>query len=200
MKSAAQFLKTTAAGGLIVLFPLLLFYALIAEVMDVLIGLATPIADLFPDGTFGQEHAPVLAALLILVGASFFFGLLMRSKRMLAMGQRLDEKIMDKLPAYSAIKSLSRGMFRSGDETSFHAAILSSGDGTKELVYVTEDVGGEWVTVLQPWAPAAFAGSLRMVPRTSVELVEVSILDASASFANFGVGTLALLEKRRASD
>jgi uncharacterized membrane protein len=197
MKSAAQFLKTTAAGGLMVLFPLLLFYALVAEVMDLLIGLATPIADLFPEGTFGEQHAPVLAALIVLVCASFFFGLLLRSKRITSIGQRIDETIMEKLPAYRAIKSLSRGMFRSGDQSSFHVAVLSSSDGTKELVYVTEDVGGEWVTVLMPWAPAAFAGSLRMVPRASVELVDVSILDASASFANFGVGTLDLLEKRR---
>ena len=151
-----NFLKTTAAGGLLVLFPLLLFYMLLVEVMGLLVGLATPIADLFPADTFGEEHAPEVAAIGILVGASFLFGLLTRSKRLLAIGQRIDESIMDKLPAYRALKSLSRGMFRSGDQAGFRTAILSSSDGTKELVYVTEDRGGEWVTILMPWVSASW--------------------------------------------
>ena len=195
MKSLLDSLKATAAGGLLVVLPLLLFYFLLAEALGVVVALATPIADLFPEDTFGGRNAPVLVSIALLLGASFLLGLLMRSKAMLAFGQRIDAAVMSKLPAYRAIKSLSRGLLRSGDESSFQTAVLSTGDDLKELVYVTEDSGGEWVTVLVPWAPASFAGSVRLVRRADVELVNVSILDASASFANFGVGTLALLER-----
>ena len=55
MKRIFDFLKATAQGGLFVLLPLLLLFLLLAEVMELLVGIATPIADLFPQGTFDLD-------------------------------------------------------------------------------------------------------------------------------------------------
>ena len=41
-------------GGLFVLLPLILFYLLLAEMLELVVALATPIADLFPKRTFDQ--------------------------------------------------------------------------------------------------------------------------------------------------
>ena len=46
MKTIIEFLKTCLVGGLFVLLPLLLFYLLFSELMDIIVALATPIADL----------------------------------------------------------------------------------------------------------------------------------------------------------
>ena len=195
MRALFEFFKSSAAGGLLIVLPLLLIYMLIVEVMGVLVVLATPIVDIFPEGTFGELHAPELLAIVILFGTSFLCGVMLRSKRLTSLGRRIEDTFLTKLPAYRAVKGLSRGLLSSGDEEHFHTAILNSGDDTKEVVYVTEDSGGEWVTVLVPWAPASFAGSLKIVRRAQVEPVDVSILDASASFANFGVGSLSMVER-----
>jgi hypothetical protein len=47
-------------GGLFVLLPILLLYLLLAEALDLIVALATPIADLFPEGTFGKVEFPVI--------------------------------------------------------------------------------------------------------------------------------------------
>ncbi len=48
MKVPFEFLKNTLFGSLFVLLPLLLFYLLFAELLDVVVGLGAPIADLSP--------------------------------------------------------------------------------------------------------------------------------------------------------
>jgi hypothetical protein len=55
MKRIINFLKTTAQGGLFVLLPLLLLFLALAEVMELLIGIVTPITNLFPRGTFDLD-------------------------------------------------------------------------------------------------------------------------------------------------
>ena len=52
MKNLLSFLKLAALGGLLVLLPILLFILLLMEIVQMVVGLATPIADLFPAGTF----------------------------------------------------------------------------------------------------------------------------------------------------
>lgn len=52
MKTLSEFIKTSILGGLFVLLPLVLFYLLLSELLQVVVALATPIADLFPKDTF----------------------------------------------------------------------------------------------------------------------------------------------------
>jgi uncharacterized membrane protein len=47
MKNLLTFFKLTALGGLLVLLPVLLFILLLTEIVQMVVGLATPIADLF---------------------------------------------------------------------------------------------------------------------------------------------------------
>jgi len=195
MKNLLSFLKTIAVGGLLVMLPLLLFLKLVKESMAVCIALATPIAKLFPEGTFADVQAPVPLAIAILFLSSFLLGLSMRSALILRLGRKLDERLLVTLPAYRALKSFSRGLFSAGDESGFRAAILSTGEDRRELVYVTEDLGGEWLTVLHPWAPTSFAGPLQLVKREHIHFVDISLMDASGVFGNFGVGSLELLAR-----
>jgi len=78
MSSITKFLKTCLLGGLVVLLPLLLFYLLFSELMEIIVALATPIADLFPEDTFDKISDPLVIAILLLMGTSFIFGLALR--------------------------------------------------------------------------------------------------------------------------
>ena len=53
-----QLLKTTLTGGFLVLMPLLVLYLMVSEVLDLVVGLATPLADLLPEGTLGPVEYP----------------------------------------------------------------------------------------------------------------------------------------------
>ncbi|MGD2011309.1 MAG: hypothetical protein PVI76_09445, partial [Desulfobacterales bacterium] len=71
MKQLLEFLKTSLTGGLFILLPLVLFYLLFSELLEVVVALATPIADLFPKGTFDQVKMPVIIGIILIIGASF---------------------------------------------------------------------------------------------------------------------------------
>ena len=74
MKRLSIFLKTTVVGGLLVLLPLFVFYLLLAEMLELVVAMATPIADVFPKVIFNQVKMPVIVAVILILGASFLFG------------------------------------------------------------------------------------------------------------------------------
>jgi uncharacterized membrane protein len=187
-KKIGEFFKTTLLGGLFVILPLLLLYLLVSEVVDLIVVLATPIADLFPKGTFDEIQHKWLFALILIVSVSFIFGLALRAETGRRMGRWIEDTILGRLPAYKALKGLTTGFLEAGKEGAFKPAMLISADGEKEPVYVVEDHGDGQVTVLLPWSPASFAGSLKVVNFDRVEVLDVSIGDFSRVLANWGVG------------
>ena len=196
MKRLMQFFKTSLIGGLFVLLPLVLFYLLLAELLEVVVLLATPIADLFPAGTFDEVKAPVVIAVLLIIGASFLFGLTLRSTILRRLGRWIEGNVLGQLPLYNAVKRLGRGLVGAQEDTAFQPAIFNSSDGVRELVYLIEDHGDGNATILVPWAPASFAGSIKIIKRDRIEVLETNVGEASRVLAHWGVGTRDLLEKK----
>ncbi len=195
MKNILEFIKTTLIGGLFVLLPLILLYLLLDEMLQLVVMLATPIADLFPEGTFERINAPVLIGLILIVGASFIFGLALRFMTLRRLGLWIEEKVLGRLPLYSAVKSLSRGLIGAKEDAAFRPAILTSSDDEKEIIYVIEEHGDGEATVLIPWAPASFAGSVKIVSRERIELLDASLGDTSRVLGHWGIGARELLGK-----
>jgi len=188
MKTIAEFLKTCLVGGLFVLLPLLLFYLLFSEVMGLIVALATPIADLFPKGTFDKLSNPVIVAILLLVGSSFLFGLALRSNQMRRFGSFLERSTLMHLPLYNAVKRLSKGLVGAEHDGAFRSALLDAGDGLTELVYIIEEHSDGNLTILVPLAPAGFAGSVKVVSAERITRLSASVGDASKVVAHWGVG------------
>jgi uncharacterized membrane protein len=195
VKKIVEFIKTSLAGGLLVLLPLVLFYLLLSELLEIVVTLATPIADLFPKETFGQVNMPVLMGLVLIVGASFLIGLALRSAKLRQFGLWIEQNLLDNLPLYSAVKRLGRGLVGAKEDTAFRSAVFNHADGEKEIVYVIEDHGNGQMTVLFPFAPASFAGSVKIVNRDRIEMLEAGFGDASRVISHWGLGAKDLLRK-----
>jgi uncharacterized membrane protein len=196
MKNFTEFIKTSLIGGLFVLLPLILFYLLLAEMLQLVVALATPIADLFPKGTFDRVNAPVLMALILIVGASFLFGLALRSMTLRRLGLWIERGALGRLPLYNAVKSLSRALVGANEDTAFKPAVLNSADGEREIVYIIEDHGDGQVTVLVPWAPASFAGSVKIMSNDRIEMLDASLGDVSRVLSHWGVGVHELINNK----
>ena len=194
MKQLLDFLKTTAMGGLFVLLPILLLYLLLSEALDLIVALATPIADLFPKATFEKVEFPVIVGLILILGVSFLIGLGMRSETGRRIGGWIERSVLGRLPAYKALKSLTTGFAEAGKDGAFKAAVLTSSDGEREIVYVIEDHGDGSLTVLVPWAPAAFAGSVKIVDGNRINFLEANLGDVSRALGHWGVGVRELLD------
>ena len=197
MKQIGEFLKTTALGGLFVVLPVLLLYLLLGEILDLVIGLATPIADLFPKGTFDKLTAPLPIAVTLLAGVSFVIGLALRLEGGRRLGDWVEGKVLGRLPMYSALKSLTKAFWEAGEGAAFRPALLGSSEGVRELIYVVEDHGDGQLTVLVPWAPTAFSGFVKIVARDQVEMLDTNLGEASRVLSHWGVGARDLLGKNR---
>ena len=196
MKKIVEFFKTTIVGGLFVLLPVILVYLLISEVIGALVAMATPVADLFFPGRFEEIKSPALIALVLLVGLSFILGLIMLSDTGRRFGKLLERIILGRLPAYNAIKSLTTGFANSQEESSFKPALLKSADGNKEFVYIVEDHGDGNLTVMLPWSPTPFAGSVKIVSNDRVEKLAVSMGELTEALGHWGIGSRDLVAEK----
>jgi uncharacterized membrane protein len=195
MKKIVELFKTSFLGGLFVLLPLLLFYLLLTELLQVVVALATPIADLFPKGTFDQVKMPVVLGIILIVGACFLFGLALRSASLRRLALWIERTLLDRLPLYNAVKQMGRGLVGAQDDAAFRAGIFSSSNGEKEIVYVIEAHGDGQITILCPFAPTSFAGTVKIVSADRIEILETSFRAASNVIAEWGMGARKLLEK-----
>jgi len=196
MKPILRFFKMSLAGGFFVLLPLMLFVLLLDELFGLVVALATPIADLFPKGMFEPIDTPVLLAVFLMLMASFFFGFAMRLGSLRRLGRWIERTLLERMPIYSAVKRLSQGLLGGDAEDAFLPAVMTSSEGEREIVYLIEDHKDGEATVLVPWAPAAFAGSIKIVQRSRLEMLDANLDSASRALSHWGVGVRDLLGKK----
>jgi len=93
---------------------------------------------------------------------------------------------------------MGRGLVGAQEEGAFRSGVFSSSNGEKEIVYLIEDHGDGQMTILFPWAPTSFAGSIKIVSADRIEILQTSFGDASRVIAHWGVGARELLGKKSA--
>lgn len=124
MKLVAEFVNTALAGGFFVLLPLLISYILFGELLAAVVGLATPIADLFPAGYFDEASFPVVIAVMLIVIVSFLLGIAMRQKVFRRLGNWIERNTLGRLALYQVIKSLSSRLTATDEGERFRPALV----------------------------------------------------------------------------
>ena len=196
MKKIGEGMKSAALTGLFTLLPILLLYLLLAEIFQLLVALATPLADIiFPPDALENIKEEVLLAIVILFVASLLIGLLANSIIGRKWGKSIERNTLGRIPMYHAVKRLTSGFTDAGGDEAFLPGLLNSAEGEQDLVFVIEDHGNGKLTVMLPWAPAAFAGSLKIVDKEKVELVDTNIGEYSRILSHWGVGLPKVLNK-----
>ena len=194
MKNLLSFFKLTALGGLLVLLPILLFILLFMEIVQLVVGLATPIAGLFPAGTFDDPKHPLALAVILLLGASLLIGVVMKSNAATRLGNWVQAKTLDKLPIYRFVKALVSGLVGAEKAASFKPALFDAGNGQREIVYLVEDLGDGEFTTLFPHAPSGFAGQVKIVAKDRIAALDASLGDVSLVMNHMGLGAGRLLK------
>ena len=188
-----KFLKSALVNGLAMLIPVVLVFLAIKEIFELLVNVATPIADLFPPGTFDHVKETEILAVLLIVGLAIFLGILSKLKAGRVLGHSIEKHTLFKIPMYRMLKSLVGAFLNLESEESFKPAFLESDAGNLEPVYVIEDRGRPRVVVLIPWAPTAFAGSVKLVNRECIHYLDVTLDEFSLSLTHLGTGMSELL-------
>ena len=188
-----KFLKSAIVNGLVILIPLVLLFLAIKELLSLMIGFATPIADLFPRGTFDHVRETEILALALILGTALILGSLSKLKAGRAIGRGIEKYSLNKVPMYRMLKSFVGAFLNLENEDSFKPAFVQNSTGDMDPCYVIEDRGRPRVVVLIPWAPTAFAGSIKLVPRETIHYVPVTLDEFSLALTHLGIGLSDLL-------
>ncbi len=187
MKRFGKFLKITALGGFLILLPLLLLYLLLGKMLQLVIVFATPIADLFPAGTFDRLPFHEIIAFGLIIGTSFLIGLVMRIAYARRLGHWAEDTVLQRMPMYNLLKIVASSFSGNEDEQAFIPALMTLPTGTQVLVAIVED-RGDMLTVFQPSCPSPTIGTVHLVERKRVRKLDVKLLEVSKVLSQWGVG------------
>jgi uncharacterized membrane protein len=183
-----RFFKSAIFSGLLILLPILFLIIILKEFAELLIGLATPIADLFPRDAIESIPETNILAVLLILAAALILGILSKLKTGASIGRYFERHTLDKLPVYIPLKSLLQALLGSEASDTFKPAFILGDNGTLDPAYIVEDAGRQRLVMLVPWTPASFAGTLKFVPRDRVHKLDLTLDQFSLAIGHYGVG------------
>ncbi len=200
MKTIAEFIKSTIVGGFFVLLPLLLLWGVLSQAFAIALKIAAPIAYLLSKNIFTDalRHKNLLAVLLLL-GSSFFCGMLLRVSFIRRVMRVVESHTLDRVPGYTVLRNVVSEAVRPGSTGGFKPGMLLISQGIQRPVYVIEDHGDGNLTVFLPAAPTAFSGTVHIASRDNVALLDVPLGEFVKSIVQCGVGQANLLKKKARS-
>lgn len=200
MKRLAAFLKATTIGGLFVVLPTILaFFLLIKAVMGVR-SAAQALMEKLAGQESGAAHFPILFAVLFLVAVSFACGLVMISRRGQAAAHWFERTLLLRMPGYAAMRAIIGGLADTSREGVVKPGLLTVGAGVECFVVVIEDHGDDHLTIFAPGSPNPGSGSVQIVRKNLVRLLNVRITDIGAALQQWGIGSAKILIKHNAAD
>jgi uncharacterized membrane protein len=194
-----NFLKNSVLVGLFILLPLMLRWIGLKEIGGLLALMATPIADvladLFPAEFFENLTAPGVVAFFLIVATSLILGLVAKSSWVRRIGRSFEKSVLHKIPMYKMLKIIS-GALVEADTDGVSPALIKDGKGGGDPCYVIEKHKDGLATVLLPWSPASFAGSIRVVQQSDLDFLSCSLDDFARSLSHIGVGVEECMSNR----
>jgi len=186
-----NFLKSSVLGGLFILLPLMLLWMGLKEIGGLLAVMAEPIADiladLFPQDYFENLTAPGVVAFFLILGVSFVLGVAAKSAWIRRIGRSFESSVLVKVPMYRMLKVMSSTLIDT-DSTDVDPALLMDGSGGGDPCYIIEKHADGRATILLPWSPASFAGSIKVAQQSDLEILPCSLDEYSRSLSQIGVG------------
>lgn len=173
--------------GAIALLPVLIVAYVIFKVYGVVeqaTKAVTPLfggSDLFGTGTIAVMTVVGLLLVCTLVGA------LVRSQIASGAFEKVQSKFGDVIPAYEIVTNLLRGI--AGNKKSYPPALINLfAPGTAVLGFVMEDTGMPYVTIFVPSTPVLTVGSVHIVERSRVQMIDGTAKDAAECAGQWGLG------------
>ena len=182
-----KFLKSALLTGLYVLLPLMLLWIGLREIGGLLATMAEPIADMFPSEVFEDLNWPGIVAGILIAGAALVVGIVAKLGFISYLAQKFETHVLYRVPMYQMLKIISSSLVRA-EKSDVIPALIEDDDGGGDPCYVMEIHKNGMATVLLPWTPASFAGSIKVVPVSKLRYLGCSVDEYSRSISFMGIG------------
>jgi uncharacterized membrane protein len=192
MKAFGEFLKSTIIGGLLIILPLGLVIVIVMKFVGMLKPLAEPMAAYLPE----TLRFPMLLALALLLILSVAAGLLALTSVGRVVGRFIESSILDRIPGYSMMRSLTHRIGDNDDTAKFAPAFVEIEEALVLAFIIEEHDDGKY-TVFVPSAPTPAAGSIYVMDAARVHFINAPFINAVRCVSKFGVGSEELLKSLR---
>jgi uncharacterized membrane protein len=193
-----KFVKTSLLAGIGIVLPIALCVVLFVKLVTTAKKVTEPIANsLFPENAYLHSYATEIVTLGLLVLASMLLGFIASTNPGQRFGKWVESRTLMHFGLYRSFKDFSSRLIPSDKNTLFQPALLIREDEMITLMFVVEDLRNGYFVIFMPSAPSTFSGSLHVVPKTDVEILQVPVMDVVKTFSRWGVGTGKVLEKSR---
>jgi uncharacterized membrane protein len=199
MKNIPKSIFSRIVDGFLILLPFLLTYLMMGQLLDAMLALATPIADLLPKGAATTQWAIKLQAAGLLVLVCFVVGLAMRTETARRFGRWIEETFLNRMSPYVILRNLARRISGQDVPNQLQPALIRTNPGTETLGFIVEDRTDGRFTVFLPLSPTPGVGTLQIVSPEKVESLKVPMKDALGAILNWGAGTEALLRETKSA-
>ncbi len=192
MTKMTEFIKTTFLGGILVILPIALIALLLIMAIAYVLKLLAPIIFLLPE----KVILPEVMALLIVVGACFLTGLILKTRIGQKLHQAGESHILERIPGYTLVRNLSRQLAGRDEAASFAPALVEIEAALVPAFLVEEHEDGSF-TVFVPSSPTPTIGALYILPGERVHPIDVPFVKAIECISRWGIGSDALLRAMR---
>tara|TARA_R110000822_G_scaffold59736_13_gene148951 strand:- start:14066 stop:14695 length:630 start_codon:yes stop_codon:yes gene_type:complete len=203
MTRLRSFLSLTILGGLIVVLPIALLALIFLWVFGLVSEFIRPLTEVLTEQAAISEFLATLLAFVMIIGACFFIGLLIRTQVGGWLHEKVDSWLVKLAPGYKTIREVVSQFLGGSGETN-----LLNGEPALARIYgaecpvsvtaiVTSRHPDGSFTVFVPTAPIPTSGVIYHLPSECVELLpNVSVEEAMRTIIGCGSGSVEMLSKR----
>ena len=192
MHRLAEFARTTVLGGVLVVMPIAVTALLMGKAFAAVLAILHPITAELPPGL----PLPQMMAALIVLAICFVAGVVVSTGPGRWLKETLDRRLLERVPGYTMVRGLAGRI--AGQETgaTFAPALVEMDDALVPAFVVEEHPDGQ-LTVFVPSVPTPAAGTVYILARERVHLVDVPFTKAVSVISRWGAGSRDLLAAMR---
>jgi uncharacterized membrane protein len=192
MKGKLNFVKTSVIGGIIFLIPIIILIIIMEKAFGIMAALSRPLSGLIEIETFAGIAVVDLITIAIIIIICFAAGFISKTAFASKLIQRMELKILKKIPFYSFVKSITESISGISSKESLKPVLLEFDDNS-QLGLEVERIEGGNIVVFVPGSPNPWSGSVLVMKSNRVKSLGITFAQAIKLMHDFGQGANKLL-------
>jgi uncharacterized membrane protein len=188
VKQFRQSITQALIAGVLFVLPVYLAILLLLKAVKSLGGLVKPLSRLLPEW-FPAES--LFSFLLVLV-VCLLVGMALRTSLGQAARTRIENSMLQKIPGYEVVRSMTRQMAGDSRENAWKPALAEIEDALVPA-FIVEELDDGRFTVFVPSVPTPLAGSIYILTAARVHPVDVPFTEALKVITRWGSGSRMLV-------
>lgn len=193
-----RFLITTIVGGLVVVLPIALLIVLIRWVINIVVQIINPIANLInlPDAWAGWLVD--LTALAMVLATFFLIGLIVQTnigKQSLGI---IEKQVLAQLPFYTTLRDTVQQFLGNRDKMPFSEVVSVDvfNNSTRMIGFISEEMEDGRLTIFVPTGPNPTNGFIFCVQPDQITRLDVRPDEAMRVVVGVGTGATVLFQRK----